>query len=178
MTAIDKSPKAVNIKSRVFKDLVLSSVKAPYHGRILCLDPGETTGVAVFHDQHLVVVGQIRTKNLKLAGEDFERLLEKHKPHIVVVEDYRVYSWKTKQHEWSALYTPKLIGFIEGFLAMYPLPMVKQMAHQAKYFCTDDRLKEWDFYVKGQPHARDAIRHGCYYLLFKGQKPSTRKPKQ
>lgn len=41
-----------------------------------------------------------------------------------------------------------------------------QMAAQAKGFVDDDKLKAWGFWIKGKKHARDAIRHGVYYLLF------------
>jgi hypothetical protein len=40
------------------------------------------------------------------------------------------------------------------------------MAHQAKGFVTDEKLKAWGFYQKGVRHARDSIRHACYFLLF------------
>lgn len=35
---------------------------------------------------------------------------------------------------------------------------------QAKSFATDDRLKHWNLWVKGNPHARDSLRHLCLFL--------------
>lgn len=56
-------------------------------------------------------------------------------------------------------------------LRPYQWEGIKQMAVTAKNFCTDDKLKQWGFWQAGQKHARDSIRHGCYFLLFfrKGQ---------
>lgn len=92
------------------------------------------------------------------------------KPALVVFEDYKVYGWKTDQHAWSGLHTPRLIGALETLLGVvHGIPFHKQMAHVAKGFCTDEKLTQWGYYAKGQRHARDAVRHACYYILFGGQ---------
>ena len=49
---------------------------------------------------------------------------------------------------------------------MNNIPTHKQMASTAKTFATDKKLREWGFWERGMRHARDAIRHGCYFLLF------------
>lgn len=153
-----------------------------------CIDPGETTGWAAFvlssENQflpriHLDSCGQEDTGTIRdvtslgdlIEGSD-----------ILVVEDYRVYSWRASQHTWSPLHTAKLIGAIEALYWLsrreyssdnpaHHMPIVFQMAVEAKDFCTDEKLTEWGFYQRGQRHARDAIRHGCRYLLFDKELP-------
>lgn len=43
-------------------------------------------------------------------------------------------------------------------------PVRKQQASLAKSTATDARLRSWGLWIKGQPHARDAIRHGVTFL--------------
>lgn len=137
--------------------------------RLLALDPGETTGVALFEDRKLISANQIGTGNMQLAPRFIANLFKECQPDFVVFEDYRVYAWKKDQHSWAALHTPRLIGGIETLLNLAGTPFHKQMANLAKGFATDDKLRAWDMYEKGQKHARDAIRHGIYFLLFNKQ---------
>jgi hypothetical protein len=151
---------------------------------LVCLDPGETTGMAVFRgpDFRLLLCGQLDTAELGRGVEALQELLrsvlgaqtsgveagaETGSPRTyVVIEDYKVYGWKTEQHTWAELHTPKLIGAFVTLCIMYNLPYSMQMAVQAKQFCTDDKLKAWGLYKPGLRHARDAIRHGIYFTLF------------
>lgn len=143
---------------------------ALFRGSLISFDPGKTTGYAVFNDLQLITFGQLDTSELGPSFKTFYDLFQQYHPTLCVVEDYRVYKHKQKQHAWSELHTAKLIGVLEG--AAYTFEdierVIKQPAHVAKGFCTDQRLKEWDMYARGQRHARDAIRHGCYQILFGG----------
>lgn len=134
--------------------------------KILALDPGVTTGIAVFDVFNLTYVGQYRTEEIGEAAYYIEDQIHHYEPHAIVIEDYRVYRWKQKQHAWSDLYTPRLIGAIEWLAYDENVPLIKQPAHIAKGFCTDAKLKEWDMWETGMRHGRDAIRHGAYYILF------------
>ena len=136
------------------------------HSRLLIFDPGETTGVAVFNGSNLVSTNQFKTKNRSTFHKQFQVLIKHYKPNFVLFEDYRVYGWKRNQHAWSDLHTPKIIGQIEALCGIHNLCYHSQMAFQAKQFCSDERLKEWGLYSIGLQHGRDAVRHGCYFLLF------------
>lgn len=142
---------------------------------IIGLDPGETTGFCILLDGHLVEAGQLATETVKLGIPLIHAKLKGlgafKQPAIVVYEDYRVYAWKTDQHTWATLHTPQMLGVIESLAYIEGLKTKSQMAQQPKQFCTDAKLKEWGYYRKGERHARDAIRHACYYLLFNDQKP-------
>lgn len=133
--------------------------------RLLCLDPGHTTGWAVFEDGKLTACGQALTE--KEGWGCISQLFRDIQPTMVIYENYRVYAHKLERHSNSEVYTLRLVGVIE-FLAddVYKIPYYNQMAHQAKGFMTDEKLKIWNLYQIGKKHARDAIRHGAYFLLF------------
>lgn len=136
--------------------------------RVLGLDPGETTGACFFVGPKLVHTCQIPTKTPSSGGALVRNYIQTYGPDIVVMEMYRVYSWKAEDHSWHNLHTPRLIGAIEFICdhVVVPVKLVQQTAQQAKGFCTDEKLKAWGVYQEGRPHARDAIRHALYYLLF------------
>ncbi len=141
----------------------------PMPGRLLALDPGETTGFAIFEDGILEQYGQIETFTVVDSVKVLQdRIIE---ATHVVVENYQVYAWKLKEHKFSTLHTPRLIGCIETLCILAGVgPPTKQTAQNAKKFTTDEKLKHWGMYVKGKPHARDAIRHGVFYTVFSGTK--------
>ena len=143
--------------------------------QLLALDPGETTGWAFFSAGVLTSSGQLATRTIAESILEVDKLI-KHlfawhstapaPARMIVFEDYKIYAWKTDQHTWASLHTPQLLGVIETLALVLGIETRRQMAMHPKQFCTDDKLKMWGYYVKGQRHARDAIRHGCYYLLF------------
>lgn len=152
--------------------------------RLLCLDPGETTGWALFEDGKLTRWGQIPTvKNEVIHWTTLNALFIDTWQDFVVCEDYRIYQHKLARHSFSPVLTLRLIGGIDLLcnLGWYNFdgidefdhsynkstcPIHYQMATTAKTFCTDERLKQWGFWQESMRHARDAIRHGCYFLLF------------
>lgn len=132
---------------------------------LLSLDPGETTGWALFVQGELQDCGQLDTKNGDVVASLYS-MVHDLEPNVIVMEDYKVYGWKTKDHSWSALHTPKLIGAIQAICSMQHIELHLQMAQTAKNFCTNDKLRAWGMYSSSTRHAMDAIRHGCYWLLF------------
>lgn len=143
----------------------------PVGKAVLCFDPGHTTGWAMFLPVDgvygLHCSGEIDTDDMEKAPDAIGDLIDTFSPHIVVIEDYRVYKWRAKHHAGSTLLTARVIGCIETLAYIEPVEHIyKQPAHIAKGFCDDAKLREWGFYVEGEKHARDAIRHGCYFLLF------------
>ena len=141
-------------------------------GVLMSFDPGHTTGWSVFVQYELAETGEIDTSDIPLAVVGVNNLIEEYNPHVIVLEDYRVYRWRQKHHVGSELLTTRVIGCIETLSTQYSIPVFKQPAHIAKGFCNDKKLKEWGFWQKGQKHARDAIRHACYFLIFGGIKKS------
>lgn len=141
----------------------------PFKGVLMALDPGETTGWAVFDATQGIVrmkCGQIKTWPMEDAVGSFTQMLDKYTPSMIMHESYRVYDWKAESHSWSGVPTIRVIGCLETLCIQRNIPYYTQSAQQAKNFCTDEKLKSWDVYATGQKHARDAIRHGCLFLLF------------
>jgi len=139
-------------------------------GTLLTFDPGETTGYCFFKvdgdSVDMVEHGQLPTNPVEKGAELIIQLIERLQPTIVVYEEYKVYDWKSASHSWSNLHTPQLIGCIKFMCSQKKIPIFHHMAQQAKIFCTDEKLVSWGFYIKGQKHARDSIRHALLYLLF------------
>lgn len=156
-----------------FKELVAFGSKNPLQGkRILVFDPGHTTGWAFFEYGTLVDMGEIDTTSITSCIENALPLYHTYAPEIVVMEDYRIYKWRQKQHVGSEVLTIQIIGCLETLAIQdFVNHVVKQPAQIAKGFCTDKKLKEWDMYQPGIRHARDAIRHGCYYIMFGAVRP-------
>lgn len=158
-----------------FEEFLSKNGTPEFKGILMAIDPGETTGIRVFNGIRPIAWYQvicIDTASVSSALEQIEGLLIEHKPEIVVMEEYRVYAHRTRQHAGSDLFTARLIGALEAMLAKHHVNWVKQTATQAKKFFTDVKLRAWGYYIPGKKHANDATRHGCYYLLF-GHKKAT-----
>lgn len=146
-------------------------MKPEYRNKILvAIDPGETTGACCFYGGEIFDARQLVTKNLTrgiISIGSYLRHIDRELgfPNLIVCEDYRVYDWKSDAHKWQGLHTPKLIGAIECIGMFDGIPVVLRMAQQAKQFCTDEKLKDWDLWLKGEQHARDAVRHAVFQLV-------------
>ncbi len=135
---------------------------------LLVLDPGETLGWAQFTQGSLTDSGELSLMYVDTFAAIKQLMFDKELryPDVIVTENYKVYPWKLKEHAWGTLFTVKIIGLIEALAVTNKVPLFAQMANMAKGFCKDKKLREWGYYLKGSPHVRDAIRHGCYWLLF------------
>lgn len=160
-----------------FAELLASRLKGTARkvpGRLLCLDPGHTTGWSFFEDGTCRMSGQITTvvdrqgnNEGTIHWEPLARLIEQLEPDWIICEDYRVYAHKLDRHTNSQVLTLRIIGAID-FMARHRLqiPITYQSAAAAKGFVTDAKLKGWGMWPGANKHAADSIRHGCYFLLF------------
>lgn len=165
------STKSLELLSKFCAAANIAKKVAPFHGYVLALDPGETTGWAVFERNDgdkiaLVACGQASTWPMENCVAELTKLLDTYTPNIVVHELYAVYEWKAQDHSWSQVPTLRIIGCLETLCVQKKYSIVSQTAQVAKNFCTDEKLKTWGVYQVGLKHARDAIRHGIYFLLF------------
>lgn len=148
---------------------VLADSYRGFAGRIIGLDPGETTGYAVLDSFTLMKTGQLDTKDVPRAYDSLSDLFDQWvvpPTTRVAAEDYRIYSWKAQSHSWSEVHTIKVVGIIQLLAHAFNIPHELRTAQIAKAFITDSKLRDWGFYREGEKHARDAIRHAAYDCLF------------
>ena len=144
--------------------------RCSFSGRLWCVDPGETTGTAIFEhskDQTtLINAQQVKTWPIEDAVSSLTQQLRDYTPNLVVFESYHIYDWKLAQHSFADVPTLQIIGVMKTLCIQRNVPFVAQSAQTGKGFVTDDRLKLWSLHIPGQVHSRDAVRHGCQYLIF------------
>lgn len=132
---------------------------------IVSLDPGETTGVAVWEGSlERIELFQLETKDIGQSYEMLEEILLHFKPDHLRVEEYRIYNWMADSHSWSVLHTPQLIGAIKVLAHKHQVPLTLKLAQHAKARWNDNVLKTCCLYSAGLHHARDASRHLFYYM--------------
>lgn len=129
---------------------------------IIAVDPGKTTGLAWTLDHHVSspVAQQADVEHFyEWIGRAPVTL-----PVTFVVERFDVGAGtirKSRGEYWSL----KLIGLIEFICWKNGYELVMQQAVAAKRLITDERLKLLGWWVPGQDHARDALRHLALYLV-------------
>ena len=136
----------------------------------LALDPGESTGYAMFKSDG--DVEDFGTLKGRPALYEFLEHIVPSTVKVVVIEDYTLYPWKGKEQSWSKLDTVRYIGAIEFWAhkrltqVVFQPPNIKSIA----YMWAGIKVpKNHD-----HSHQTDAYVHGVYYL----QKQGIRKPQQ
>lgn len=144
-------------------------------GLTLTLDPGETTGWALWEGIELHSCGQWPTPSPEDLADAVHALAAVHYLARLLYEEYRVRGNKYKEHVGSEVVTIQHIGAIKVVASELSVPLFKQSAGMAKGFATDSKLRRWGLYQVGLRHANDAIRHGCYWILFASGKSDPRR---
>lgn len=135
--------------------------------KLLSIDPGKTTGYAIFDP---------RKKKLLEADElDWSNFIHDFLPgwltlsdDRVVIEKYRIRRGTVSANLGKDLRTVKEIGVIEWLCEERGIEYNLQPAGIGKEFFNRKRLEENDCWIVGKQHARDAIRHGLYFMTFGG----------
>jgi hypothetical protein len=125
--------------------------------RVVGIDPGGTTGTAMFSSTSL------RWYRSQLEGEHHSELwayLEKVKPHVLVCE-----SWQNRGKDAADITAPQYIGICKLYASSSDLTkFVSQSPATGKGFWNDGKLKRVGLYMPGNRHAMDATRHVLYFL--------------
>lgn len=141
--------------------------------KLLSLDPGGTTGYAVFEyfeDSEPVVksAGQIPDGLDGFIRWYTEQMLDSWDE--VVCESFTLRPG-VKFPDLSPVY---IIGALEAMeFALNKKPNYQPPT--SKPLCNDDTLKRLEIYIPGRGHANDALRHGIIYLRNKRHLPTIRK---
>lgn len=161
--------------SQKFNDFAAKVRKAKhvvaFEGRLLTLDPGQTTGWSLWdcipgNDDIRIAHGQLPSWPIGLAVNGFGEMLQKYAPTFCVYESYHIYDWKLETHSFSDVPTLRIIGSFETQLIQRGIPYTYQSAQVAKGFVDDARLKDFGYWEAGMKHSRDAHRHAIYFLCF------------
>jgi hypothetical protein len=133
--------------------------------RLLALDPGGTTGYAVFVDGKLTAFGEMeRYKGLKT-------LIRADKPDAIVAERFALYASKAAALIGNEMVPAQVIG-VARFLAeendinIFFQPASTIHLGESTLNPTAERYVNALIGPGGSGHARDAIAHGVYALLF------------
>lgn len=138
---------------------------------VMALDPGGTTGWALFNPllPH-VLCGQLSgNHHLNL----FSYLQETVEPptvlreSVIVCESFQFRQFTGFDKSKVQLDSVEYIGVVKLFSQQFGVPVQFQTASLAKHFVSDEKLRRMDWYkpTAGLVHARDALRHIIYYLV-------------
>lgn len=135
---------------------------------MLAIDPGGTTGFCIGEydgSQLILRVGQERFS----PGDLFNFMLKqldgiKGDPFHLI---YERFDYRNKARAGLDLTAPKLIGVMDLLVEEEGLKCYPQMPSEAKGYWTNDRLKQFQIYVPGLEHGRDAMRHLLQWWQFK-----------
>ena len=124
----------------------------------IALDPGGTTGVCIVKLESKPWELEVRQIGPDPHHEGLRDLLDLWQPRVIVCERF-----ENRGQDSASLIAAEYIGIVKAYTAA---ALVMQNASTGKQFWTDDKLREYDLYVPGLKHARDACRHYLYYRTF------------
>lgn len=120
----------------------------------LSIDPGKTSGIAWRTDK-----GELR--GVQWPGDSISAVLDgMHSAYElteIVVENFR-----SRPGPAVNLSAPEVIGRVYAWADGRGIPVVRQDASPVKVRVTSDRLRAAGGWKRGEPHARDALRHLVY----------------
>jgi hypothetical protein len=129
--------------------------------KIIALDPGKTTGVAVYTYRKVNSSMErfwIRRQITEL--HSLWKLLATENPEVIVYETF-LQSFGAGATDFSAV---EAIGVIKLYSQATDKMLIPQ-ARQVKNFWTDEKIKTLSLWESGTKHAMDATRHMLYYLM-------------
>lgn len=129
--------------------------------KVVALDPGTTTGIAVFDDYN---EGETEWERTQLGPQAhhlqlFDHLCY-HDPDIVVCESF-IFQPRRK----VILDSVEYIGVAKLWCEDEKKPLKLQTPAQGKAFWTDDKIRSLGLWQASRPHAMDATRHLLFYWM-------------
>lgn len=124
---------------------------------ILALDPGKTTGWALFSNKGILV------NSGEIPNHFVTEWLDSIEPGIVVVEDYRNMPWK--KQGGSNMPASQVIGMVKEYCRWRQIKVVLQQN------TVKPIAYRWAG-LKKKSHENDAIAHGWYYCQKSGIRKS------
>lgn len=155
-------------------DETWSGVDDPSLFQVIALDPGGTTGWSLFQVHPMAMEGDpdIRVMdNIEwwTAGEFGGKQDDQIDQIVELVQSWpaaRLVTEGFKLRQLNALLDPVEINAVLRW-ATRPRYWVQQNPNLAMTTVTDDRQKDWGFWIPGKEHARDAVKHNITFLKRK-----------
>lgn len=135
---------------------------------IVAIDPGGTTGYCKGKydgEQLILMPGQEQLSGSELFQFLLDCLREANTDPFVLI--YERFDYRNRARAGLDLTAPKLIGVMDLIVEEEGLMCYPQMPSEAKGYWTNDRLKQFQIYVPGLDHGRDAMRHLLQWWQFK-----------
>lgn len=132
---------------------------------IMAFDPGGTIGVAACYNDNLLSVfpAQLNETNNHWVLFNF---LSVENPDKIIYENF-----DNRGNIAADLIALEYIGVIRLWAQINNRPVTVQRPGDVKPLWTDEKLKTLNLFVKGQPHANDAIRHLLHYITVTLKNP-------
>lgn len=132
--------------------------------RILALDPGGTTGWAIYQHGMDWDRGQLTGQH----HDDLWQLIDTYYPDTLVYERFLYQRREVTKGVSLVLDSLEYIGVAKLWIQRNPKGrrLVEQTPHQGKHLWTDDKVKALGLWLPGLPHAMDATRHLLYFLAI------------
>ena len=132
--------------------------------KILCLDPGESTGWVLGTEEYAIRGGTCKRNHLEVA-----QLIKDERPDIIVFERFNLYPGMAKSLAWNSFYPCEVIGVIRYLAMDTNTQMVEQAPSVKKYAGEIKGRADWEF-LKVRcsgvtEHTKDAYQHYRYFQL-------------
>lgn len=129
--------------------------------RVVCVDPGDSTGVACFED------GSFVTYNFRYA--DFLQLLCRtnllEPPITIICEQFITRPGRFAREQIAG----KVCGVLDLFCALHDISLIYQSPSTVKTMIPRGHTLKHLGWVWNSEHEMDAIRHGIYYLVTRNK---------
>lgn len=125
---------------------------------IVALDPGATTGIAIFHNHTLI-------KTDERTDHDTLELIDTLAPALrhLIIEDWRLQPDKARTMIGSPMPTARTIGALQWIAHTHQLPVHLQQPALKQAGYAQASRRGWDLPPTGG-HQRDAAIHGWLWL--------------
>lgn len=121
---------------------------------IVALDPGVTTGIAIFENGNYRTM-EVDPSKYPHPHETLYDILSTIAPKVLVYEAFQF-----RQNQTGAVFTGiEYIGVARLYAQLKCIEEVKITPSTGKAFWNDSKLKALQVYKPGKPHANDAMRH-------------------
>jgi len=139
--------------------------------RLLAIDPGGTTGFAVFTGESLTNSWRKGRIGCRENAEEIDdiviQLCEESTDLIIVIEKFQLFPWKSKSLAWSQLNTVQIIGRVKALARLYQITVKEQTTGNRDIGYMWGKVPKLP---KSNPsnHAHDAWAHAAFYIIDNG----------